>query len=45
LAKKIFLFFKNNFKELILVILFLIKAILNPFSATFNVKSAGNISA
>jgi hypothetical protein len=33
----IFLFFKKNFKKIIIASLFIIKAILNPFSATFHV--------
>jgi len=32
-------------KEIIIASLFIIKAILNPFSAAFHVKCAGNISA
>jgi hypothetical protein len=42
---KYFYFSRIVSKEIIIASLFIIKAILNPFSATFDVKCAWNISA
>ena len=39
----LFLFFKNNFQEFIIASSFIIKAILNPFLATFHVYSVQGI--
>jgi hypothetical protein len=43
--KYYFYFSKIISQELIIASLFIIKAILNPFSGTFHVLCAGNISA